>query len=93
VGSRRFASALVELLPILPEISTLVASGGGVRNEYLMKQLAARMPLSLRLTGSDEFGIPVQYKEALKFAALAIAAKLTTFPPRAARRASPFWAS
>jgi hypothetical protein len=58
-----------------------------------MKQLAARMPLSLRLTASDEFGIPVQYKEALKFAGLAIAAKLTTFPPRAARRASPFWAS
>lgn len=68
--------AIVELVPILPEISTVVASGGGVRNAHLMKRLSARMPAGLRLTASDEFGIPAQYKEAVKFAALALAATL-----------------
>ena len=68
--------AIVEHVPILPEISTLVASGGGVRNAHLMKRLAALLPSGLRLTTSDEFGIPAQYKEAVKFAALGLAAKL-----------------
>ena len=63
-------------MPILPEISVLAASGGGVRNRHLMQRLAALMPKGLRLTTSDEFGIPAQYKEAVKFAALALAAKL-----------------
>ena len=66
----------LELVPILPEISTLAASGGGVRNAHLMRRLAALTPKGLRLTTSDEFGIPAQYKEAIKFAALALAAKL-----------------
>jgi anhydro-N-acetylmuramic acid kinase len=68
--------AIVELVPILSEISTLIASGGGVRNADLMKRLRAKMPPGLRVTTSDEYGIPAQYKEAVKFAALALAAKL-----------------
>ena len=60
-------------VPRLNEISLLIASGGGVRNGFLMRRLAERLPKSLRLTTSDEFGIPAQYKEAVKFAVLAYA--------------------
>jgi anhydro-N-acetylmuramic acid kinase len=54
----------------------LIASGGGVRNKVLMERLRANLPSGLRLAVSDEFGIPAQYKEAIKFAALALAAQL-----------------
>src|SRR5271165_6503483 len=63
-------------VPILGEISTLIGSGGGVRNKVLMERLRANLPSGLRLAVSDEFGIPAQYKEAVKFAALALAAQL-----------------
>jgi anhydro-N-acetylmuramic acid kinase len=53
------------------EISTIMASGGGTRNGFLMERLAAHMPQGLRLTPSDEFGIPAAFKEAIKFAVLA----------------------
>jgi len=36
-----------------------------------MERLAARMPKNLRLTLSDEFGVPAAFKEAIKFATLA----------------------
>jgi anhydro-N-acetylmuramic acid kinase len=52
-------------------ISTIMASGGGTRNGYLMERLAAYMPKGLRLTLSDEFGVPAAFKEAIKFATLA----------------------
>src|SRR3954454_7320752 len=55
----------------LNEIGVLIASGGGTRNGTLMRRLAARLPDGLRLTTSDEFGIPPQFKEAIKFATLA----------------------
>jgi anhydro-N-acetylmuramic acid kinase len=57
----------------LGDISTMIASGGGVRNGTLMRMLADRLPDTLRLTTSDEFGIPPQYKEAIKFGVLAFA--------------------
>jgi anhydro-N-acetylmuramic acid kinase len=57
----------------LDEISTLIASGGGVRNATLMRMLGDRLPDTLRLTTSDEFGLPPQYKEAIKFGVLAFA--------------------
>lgn len=63
--------SITEHIGRLNEISTIMASGGGVRNKQLMLRLAERLPKSLRLTTSDEFGIPFQYKEAIKFAALA----------------------
>jgi anhydro-N-acetylmuramic acid kinase len=53
------------------EIKTIMASGGGTRNAYLMERLAAYMPEGLRLTLSDEFGVPAAFKEAIKFATLA----------------------
>jgi anhydro-N-acetylmuramic acid kinase len=55
----------------LGEISVIMASGGGTRNGYLMERLAAYMPTGLRLTLSDEFGVPAAFKEAIKFATLA----------------------
>jgi anhydro-N-acetylmuramic acid kinase len=55
----------------LGEIKLLLASGGGTRNAYLMQRLAEKLPKSLRLTKSDEFGIPAAFKEAIKFATLA----------------------
>ena len=51
--------------------SVIMASGGGTRNTYLMERLAAYMPKHLRLTLTDEFGIPAAFKEAIKFATLA----------------------
>lgn len=51
--------------------SVIMASGGGTRNGYLMERLRAYMPKHLRLTLTDEFGIPAAFKEAIKFAALA----------------------
>jgi anhydro-N-acetylmuramic acid kinase len=70
------ARAIREHVPILNEITTLVASGGGVRNKALMERIRSHLPAGLRFTVSDEFGIPAQYKEAIKFAALALAAQL-----------------
>ena len=53
----------------------MIASGGGVRNKTLMERLQSYLPAGLRLTVSDEFGLPAQYKEAIKFATLALAAQ------------------
>jgi anhydro-N-acetylmuramic acid kinase len=55
----------------LPEIGTIMASGGGTRNVYLMERLGTYMPKGLRLSVSDEFGVPAAFKEAIKFATLA----------------------
>jgi anhydro-N-acetylmuramic acid kinase len=55
----------------LADIPVLIASGGGVRNKTLMASLRAKLPGSLRIATSDEFGIPPQFKEAIKFATLA----------------------
>jgi anhydro-N-acetylmuramic acid kinase len=63
--------SITDNVKMLAEIKTILASGGGTRNGYLMERLAAYMPKGLRLTTSDEFGIPPQYKEAIKFATLA----------------------
>lgn len=63
--------SITDNVKTLNEISTIMASGGGTRNAYLMDRLAAYMPTGLRLTVSDEFGIPAAFKEAIKFAVLA----------------------
>lgn len=49
-----------------------VVAGGGVRNPTLLAMLANRLePLGLALRSSDEFGLPVEAKEAVAFALLA----------------------
>jgi anhydro-N-acetylmuramic acid kinase len=66
--------SITDNVKMLGEISVIMASGGGTRNGYLMERLASYMPKGLRLTLSDEFGVPAAFKEAIKFATLAHAA-------------------
>lgn len=56
---------------ILPD-SKVVASGGGVQNTLLMERLTETLAPFVLIT-SDEYGIPPQFKEAVKFATLAFA--------------------
>ena len=63
--------SITDNVKTISEIETIMASGGGTRNSYLMERLKAYMPSGLRLTLSDEFGVPAAVKEAIKFAALA----------------------
>jgi len=65
--------AIVEHVPEAGLVTALIASGGGVRNACLMRLLGERLPAHMRLTTSDEYGIPAQFKEAIKFATLAFA--------------------
>jgi anhydro-N-acetylmuramic acid kinase len=67
------AASVTDHIPALDEISVLIASGGGVRNAALMGMIAQYLPAGIRLTTSAEFGIPPQFKEAVKFATLAYA--------------------
>lgn len=55
----------------LEKCRVMYASGGGVRNPQIMKEIKERIPSYIRLTTSDEIGIPPEYKEACKFAVLA----------------------
>ena len=49
-----------------------IVSGGGARNRTLMAMLAQRLePLGCALAASEEFGLPVEAKEAAAFALLA----------------------
>jgi anhydro-N-acetylmuramic acid kinase len=49
-----------------------IVSGGGAKNETLMKMLAEEIAkLGLRLRYSDDYGVPSQAKEAVAFALLA----------------------
>jgi anhydro-N-acetylmuramic acid kinase len=49
-----------------------IVSGGGARNRALMAMLDSRLaPLSCELAASDDFGLPVEAKEAAAFALLA----------------------
>ena len=50
--------------------TTVIAAGGGVRNDFLMRRLAEALAPA-RLTTTDEMGVPAQAKEALAFALLA----------------------
>lgn len=52
-----------------PATREVIVSGGGAHNRYLMERLAAS--IGARVTTSDEFGIGVDAKEAILFAALA----------------------
>jgi anhydro-N-acetylmuramic acid kinase len=55
----------------LDQCDVLYASGGGVKNPTMMRFIQERLPKNMRLTTSDEIGIPSQYKEAVKFATIA----------------------
>lgn len=49
-----------------------IVSGGGTRNETLMRGIADRLkPLRVKVVTSDQFGLPAEAKEAAAFALLA----------------------
>ncbi|EXJ74468.1 anhydro-N-acetylmuramic acid kinase [Cladophialophora psammophila CBS 110553] len=61
------------ILPKTP-VKTVIASGGGTRNDTLMSHLKERLALhGVALRTSDEYGLPAPFKEAIKFATLAFA--------------------
>jgi len=50
----------------------MIVSGGGTRNQTLIKMLAAQLTrVGIQLLDADEYGIPSQAKEAMAFALLA----------------------
>jgi anhydro-N-acetylmuramic acid kinase len=65
--------SLREHVPNISEYSTLVVSGGGVFNNTLLEMIQQLIKPNLKLVLSDEYGLPAQYKEAIKFATLAYA--------------------
>jgi anhydro-N-acetylmuramic acid kinase len=69
LGVKRFA--MPRLKAALTETEMLVA-GGGRHNGYLMDLLARELP-GLRLDGTERFSLPIDFKEAIAFAALAYA--------------------
>lgn len=63
------------ILPRAP-IKTVIASGGGTKNETLMGHLRGLLTShGVDLRTSDEYGLPAPFKEAIKFATLAFACK------------------
>jgi anhydro-N-acetylmuramic acid kinase len=66
--------AVTELIGDISAVDTLIASGGGTRNPALMGHLRDDLAAhGIRLATSDEYGIPPQFKEAIKFGTLAFA--------------------
>jgi anhydro-N-acetylmuramic acid kinase len=51
------------------EDARVLCSGGGTRNGWLMRRLAARLPRA-RIESTESFGLPVDAKEAIAFAVL-----------------------
>lgn len=65
--------SLLDNVTQLDEIDTLITSGGGVRNATLLRDVQDLLPAGVTLRISDEYGLPAQFKEAIKFATLAVA--------------------
>lgn len=67
--AQSIADAYRAFLPAMP--AEVIVSGGGAKNQTLLKMLAAQLPATTRVRAIDDFGIPAQSKEALAFALLA----------------------
>lgn len=67
------ARSMKENVPenIIKNTAKIYASGGGVKNPQIMKEIQARIPQHITLSTSAEIGIPAEYKEAIKFATIA----------------------
>ena len=67
------AKSMTDNIPkeLIEETKILYASGGGVKNPQIMKEIQDRIPGNIRLTTSKEVGIPPEFKEAIKFATIA----------------------
>ncbi len=67
------AKSMTDNIPaeLIQATTTLYASGGGVKNPQIMKEIQERIPKNIRLATSNEIGIPPEFKEAIKFATIA----------------------
>jgi anhydro-N-acetylmuramic acid kinase len=69
---RRFVAAKMKRGGAKTSPIDYIVSGGGARNHTLMAMLAKRLqPLGCELAASEDFGLPVEAKEAAAFALLA----------------------
>jgi anhydro-N-acetylmuramic acid kinase len=70
VTARSIADSLKRFVFPRADIHRLVVSGGGAHNRLLLSRVAELLPhLSVQL--SDDYGLPVDAKEAIAFAVLA----------------------
>lgn len=67
------AKSMIDNIPknIIEKTDKLYASGGGVNNPQIMKEIQERIPGNIKVATSAEIGIPPEYKEAVKFATIA----------------------
>ncbi|KAH8897610.1 anhydro-N-acetylmuramic acid kinase [Thozetella sp. PMI_491] len=69
-------ASMVDFVLPKAKVTRVIASGGGTRNLTLLKSLSREMANhGVKVSVSDEIGIPAAYKEAIKFATLAFANK------------------
>jgi anhydro-N-acetylmuramic acid kinase len=68
--TRSIGRAVRDFIKPSGEIDAVFVSGGGLRNDTLVKQLGTELAPS-RVTSIDELGIPAEAKEAVDFAVLA----------------------
>lgn len=68
--ARTISGALERFVLPATKIDRLIVSGGGAHNRFLMTRLSALLP-GISVHVSDEFGLPVDAKEAMAFALLA----------------------
>jgi anhydro-N-acetylmuramic acid kinase len=69
--ARTVAEAIKQFVAPRGPIDEVIVSGGGVHNARIMELLAAELPAGAKLRLSDEFGLPVDAKEAIAHAILA----------------------
>ena len=67
------AKSMTDNIPeeLIAQTRVLYASGGGVKNPVIMREIQNRIPQQIRLTTSAEIGVPPEFKEAIKFATIA----------------------
>lgn len=67
------AKSMTDNIPedLIRNTTVLYASGGGVRNPQILKEIQNRIPQNIKVMASSEIGIPPEFKEAIKFATIA----------------------
>lgn len=72
ITARSIGDAVRKFVLPAGKFADFIVSGGGARNRALMRMIASEvLPLGLKLSTSDAFGLPSQAKEAVAFAVLA----------------------
>ena len=63
------ARTIAEAIQKYSGIAEVIVSGGGAHNSFLMEQIGALVPLTVKT--SAEYGVDIDAKEAIAFAVLA----------------------